>query len=90
MVSEGVLTTEHLRSLVDDFRRETDIRLGSFLVGKGILSEDKLSVLLLKQDVRRGKGILDRHVEAAWEISKKVEERLLQQIDRLSLLTEKL
>ena len=86
IVTEGLLTHEHLVELVAEYRASSRM-LGEFLVEKGVLDSEQLRVILLKQNVLRQGGVTHRHVLTALQIARDVDERMARQMDKLLRVT---
>ena len=75
VVQEGLLTNFELGKFLEEFRGLVDTLLGQFLVEKGVFSEEKLQLILNRQDAMRNGGIEHKHVMIAMNLAEKTQER---------------
>lgn len=89
IVKEGLCSKEELNRMVIEFSKASiEMLLGKFLVGKGVLSQERLEILLLKQQADRGDGVEHEHVIEAMKIATNSQEKVNNGIDKLNTATE--
>lgn len=70
VVGDGIVDSGELSELLSEFRQLNREELfGQFLVRKGVLSDEKLQLLLIRQSAVRSGGVQDKHVMQARELS---------------------
>lgn len=76
VLAEGLLTEDEFDELMDEFN-DTRIEslLGRFLVTRGVITEEKLELLLIRQKAKRNGGVDASHIMEAMEIAEKAERR---------------
>lgn len=87
IVADGLITHEKLLELVVEFQQYAGSMLGIFLVEKGVLSAEKLQLVLLRQKAVRNGGVEHEHVMEAMRIADGMQARVTTQVDRLVSVT---
>lgn len=81
-VEDGVISPDELSELLSEFRyRQKGILFGQFLVEKGVLTNEKLQLLLIRQSAARGGGVEKRHVVQAMDLANKTSRRMMRELD---------
>jgi hypothetical protein len=73
---------DKLTELLSEFKEsKTEGYFGQFLVRKGVLSREKLGILLIRQSAARNGGVGRRHVEQAKVIADRTSNRLMDELE---------
>jgi hypothetical protein len=83
LLEERLLTRDQLQLYVNEFKENVGHFIGSFLVSKGVLTEPKLAVVLLKQKARRNGGVEHEHVMDVIKVAERTQLQVDTSIDRL-------
>jgi hypothetical protein len=87
IVKEGLLTKVQLEEMVKEFKQLAGVMLGQFLVEHGILTVERLQIVLLKQQAARNGGVEHTQVMEAFRLAASVQDRVDSQVDRLLAVT---
>lgn len=85
VIREGLLTQSQLSELLHEFHESSiEVLLGKFLVSKGVMTEEKLELLLLRQSAERSGGVEHEHVMRALKIADSSQKKLNNGMDRFN------
>jgi len=77
LVREGVITQFELGQLLVEYQAyPSRILIGQFFVEKNLISEEKLQLLLNRQDADRNGGVHRKHVTCVMDIARETQGRV--------------
>lgn len=89
VLREGLLTPKEFQNIFEEFASQSvNELLGQFLVRKGILCEEKLELLLIRQEAQENGGVEDIHVQRAMRIAERTGSQVSDCINDLVDTTE--
>lgn len=84
VVRDGVLSQYEFQELFSEFSKQSvNELLGQFLVRKNVLTDEKLQLLLIRQEALENGGVEDQHVVRAMRVADQASERVSSGIDDL-------
>lgn len=82
LVEDGTVSPGELSELLYEFRKlSKNGLLGQFLIEKGVITKEKLQMLLIRQSAARSGGAKARHVTQAMELANKTSRKMLSELD---------
>ena len=88
-VREKLISQEVFDGLLDEFLElPVEEHLGQFLVRKGVMSQERLELFLIKQAALRNGGVEDLHVRQAMQVADRVSSELTESADELIVIAE--
>jgi len=82
ILKEGILRHDELVGLLSEFQElKVEELLGQFLVKKGVITEEKLELLLIRQAAARNGGVETQHVKQAIAIAQRTSQSLTDCVD---------
>lgn len=84
ILKEGILGHGELSELLAEFNElKVEELLGQFLVRKGVISQEKLELLLIRQSAARNGGVEKEHVKQALAICQRTSQTVMETVDDL-------
>lgn len=90
LVSMGLIKQEELEKLVIEFKKTEDQLLGEFLIKKSIITTENVELALIKQRAMRNERQTHAAVINAYELSEKVNQKLISTADGIISLSKSL
>ena len=89
IVHEGLLDQNELDEFLAEFRRlRIEELFGQFLMKKGVLSEEKLELLLIRQSAIREGGANRGHVKQAIGVAHRTSQRIMNDVEEFMAETQ--
>lgn len=82
ILRDGLLDRNELVELLSEFHGlETGELFGQFLTRKGILSKERLELLLIRQSAARAGGPTRKHVKQAMDVAQRTSQRIMDDVE---------
>ena len=89
LLREKILDQNELSELLAEFNDlKVEELLGQFLVRKGVLTPEKLQLLLIRQEAERNGGVERKHVQQALQLAHSTSQKVQQGVDDLVSCTQ--
>lgn len=89
VIGDGIVDRARMDELLSEFKSiNSGGYFGQFLIEKGVLSREKLELLLIRQSAVRAGGATRKHVRQAMDVAHKTSQRIMDDVEEFMTRTQ--